>query len=288
MNGTLGLVLLVTLSIIWGLAFVAIRRADMELSPVNLTLLRWLVASGGFLVLAPFIGKPKAPVKREHIPRIILVSLLSVAGYHLSLNYAETIVSAGLAGLLVSIGPMFVVLLSVFFLKEKIRRVLIIGIAVAMAGAIILSIGANLSFLQITGPLAVIFSAFAFAAFAVGSKPLVRDYGALSVAVWAAVIGTVFLLPLFSWNFVTEVRALSVTGWLSVLYLAVLSTIIANIILYNLVGAKTMSRLSIQLYLVPVVSLVGGFLLLGEGITILTIVGAVLLLSATGLVTGRH
>jgi drug/metabolite transporter (DMT)-like permease len=58
-------------------------------------------------------------------------------------------------------------------------------------------------------------------------------------------------------------------------------------ILYNLVGAKTMSRLSIQLYLVPVVSLGGGILRLGEGITVLTIIGTILLLSATGLVTGR-
>jgi O-acetylserine/cysteine efflux transporter len=136
--------------------------------------------------------------------------------------------------------------------------------------------------------LAVIFSAFAFAVFAVGSKPLVRDYGALSVAMWAAVIGTVFLLPLLSWNFVTEIRTLSLTGWLSVLYLAVLSTVLANIILYSLVGAKTMSQLSIQLYLIPVVSLVGGILLLGEGLTVLTIIGAALLLSATGLVTSRH
>ena len=78
------------------------------------------------------------------------------------------------------------------------------------------------------------------------------------------------------------------TGWMSVLYLAILSTVIANIILYNLIGSRAMSRLSIQLYLIPVVSIIGGILLLGEGITLLTIVGAVLLLSATGLVTGKH
>lgn len=286
MNGTPGLVLLVVLSVIWGLAFVAIRRADIELSPVNLTLLRWLVASAGFLVLAPFIGKPKSPIKREHVPRILFVSLLSVAGYHLSLNYGETIVSAGLAGLLISIEPIFVVLLSILFLNEKISRRLIVAIGMAIAGAIVLSVGADISFLQITGPLAVIFSAFAFAAFAVASKPLVKGYGALPVAAWAGMIGTMFLLPLFSRSFVTEIRTLSLTGWFSVLYLAILSTVVANIILYNLIGAKAMSKLSIQLYLVPVVSLVGGIVLLGESISVLTIVGAVLLLSATGLATG--
>jgi len=85
----------VILSLIWGLAFVAIRRAVLELSPVSLTLLRWLIASGGFLILAPLIGKPKAQIRKEHVPRILLVAFASVGGYHLSLNYAETIVSSG-------------------------------------------------------------------------------------------------------------------------------------------------------------------------------------------------
>ena len=288
LNGGQGFVLLIVLSVIWGMAFVAIRRAVIELSPVNLTILRWLIVSGGFLTLAPFIGKPKAPIKKEHIPRILLVSLMSVAGYHLSLNYGETIVSAGLAGLLISVGPIFVATLSVLFLKEKIGIRVIAAIALAIAGAFVLSIGADLSFTQITGPLAVIFSAFSFAVYAVGSKPLVKEYGALPAAVWAAVIGTLFLLPLLSWNFVTEVQALSPTGWLSVLFLAILSTIIANMILYSLVGARVISHLSIQLLLIPVVSLVGGILLLGEGLTVTTIIGAALLLSATALVTSRR
>ena len=288
LNGSLGLVLLIVLSIIWGLAFVAIRRAVVELSPVNLTILRWSIVSTGFLALAPFIGRPKKSIKKEHVPRFLLVSLMSVCGYHLSLNYGETIISAGLAGLLVSIEPIFVVILAVIFLKEKIGGRVIVAIALAVAGAFVLSVGADLSFTQITGPLAVIFSAFSFAAYSVGSKPLVEEYGALPVAVWAAVIGTLFLLPLLSWNFVTEVQALSPGGWLSVLFLAILSTIFANMILYSLVGSRAVSRLSVQLYLIPVVSVIGGVLLLGESLTVTTIIGAALLLSATTLVTVRR
>ncbi len=107
-----GYALIVTLSVLWGLAFVAIRRAEFELSPANLTVLRWLIASGGFLILAPIFGRPKIPVQKGHIPRILLVSFASVVGYHFSLNYAETIVSSGLAGILISFGPVFIALLS--------------------------------------------------------------------------------------------------------------------------------------------------------------------------------
>ena len=282
-----GFALVVALSVIWGLAFVAIRRGVVELSPVNLTLLRWLIAAGSFLVLAPFIGRPKTRVKREHIPRILLVSFASVGGYHLSLNYAETIVSSGLAGLLISFGPIFVVLLSATFLKEKIGIKLMLAIGLAVVGAVILSAKSDMSFLHITGPLAVILAAFMYSLFAVGSKPLVENYGALPTAVWAAVIGTIFILPLASGSFLTEVRALSFTGWLSVLYLAILSTVVANIILYTLISNRAVSTLSVQLYLVPIVSLVGGIILLGEGITIFTVIGAGFLLGATALATHR-
>jgi drug/metabolite transporter (DMT)-like permease len=288
MNGTLGLLLLVTLSVIWGLAFVAIRRADMELSPETLTVLRWLIASSGFLVLAPKFGRPKIPIQRRHLPRILIVSFASVLGYHLSLNYAETIVSSGLAGLLISFGPIFIVLLSAIFLHERITGKLKIALALAIVGALILSLNDGLSFLQITGPLAVVLAAFMFSVYSVGSKPLVKDYGALPTSIWVALIGTLFTLPLISKQFLQQLFALSLTGWLSVIYLAILSTVMANMILYTLIGTRAVSRLSVQLYLVPLVSLVGGIMLLGESLTTLTILGATFLLAAVALATHKN
>jgi drug/metabolite transporter (DMT)-like permease len=281
-------ILVIILGVIWGLAFVAIRTADFQLSPVNLTILRWLIASAGFLALAPFFGRPKQPVQRRHIPRILVVSLASVIGYHLSLNYAETIVSAGLAGLLISLGPIFVVVLSALFLKEKIGKRLGLALVAAMTGAVILSLNAGLNFQEITGPLAVVFSAFMYAVFAVGSKPLVKEYGALPTAIWVALIGTAFTLPLISVNLITQIQQLSTITWISVLYLALLSTVLANAILYLLIGNRSVSRLSIQLYIVPLVSLIGGLVLLGESVTILTVLGGILMFTGVALATRKH
>lgn len=280
--------LVIALSVIWGLAFVAIKRAEFELNPVNLTILRWLIASGGFLVLAPVFGRPKNPIQRRDIPRILLVSFASVVGYHLSLNYAETIVSSGLAGLLISFGPIFIVLLSAFFLREKIGSRLMVALALAVAGAVVLSINADLSFLQVTGPFAVILAAFMYGVFSVASKPLVKEYGALPTAIWVAAIGTVFALPMISWQFFAQVFALSVVGWFSVLYLAVLSTVVANMILYTLISNRAVSRLSVQLYLVPLVSLAGGILLLGESFSAFTVVGACFVFAGIALATHKH
>lgn len=93
------------------------------------------------------------------------------------------------------------------------------------------------------------------------------------------------LLPLLSMSFVTQVSALSFNGWVSVLYLSVLSTVLGYLIYYTLVSRGAVSRLSVQLYLAPIVSVTGGVLLLNEGVTIFTVAGGALLLLAVALVT---
>ena len=280
--------LLLALSVIWGLAFVAIRRADFDLSPVDLTLLRWIIVSVAFLLLAPFIGRLKVPFQRTDLPRFLVVALSNVVIYHLSLNYAESIVSASLAGLLISLGPVFVVVLSRLSLGEKIGGRLIVALLFALAGAVVLSVGDTLSFVTLTGPIAVVVTALAYAVYAVLSKPLVGKYGAVPTAIWASLAGTAMLLPLLSGGFFADVSRLTTEGWISVLYLALLSTVLGNTIFYTLVGRKAVSTLSIQLYLIPLVSALGGVLLLGEAVTLYLIFGGAALLVAVALATGKR
>jgi drug/metabolite transporter (DMT)-like permease len=279
--------LLVVLSVIWGLAFVAIRVLDTELSFIDLTLLRWIVASSGYLVLWPFLGKTKTPFSRADLPRLLLVGFFNVAGYHLSLNYGELTVSAGLSGLLITLGPVFSALLAVALLKEKIGRRLMVAIGLAVGGSLILSVGdlsANEGFL---GPFAVALAALSYALFAVFAKPLISKYGALPIAIRAGLVGTVMILPLLSMSFIGDVSKLSVAGWEALLYLSILSTVVGYSLFYVLVGRGGLSRVMIQLYLAPVFGVVGGALLLGEGVTIETFVGGSAMLLAVWIATAR-
>lgn len=278
--------LLIVLSIIWGLAFDTISVADRLLSPINLTLLRWLIAAAGYLAILPFLGKTETKFESKDMPRLLVISFANVPLYHLSLNYGETTVSAGVAGLLVALGPVFIVLLSRFSLKEKIGKGLATALIIATLGAILLSIpDLNGQSGSIIGVFEVIITAVAYALFAVLSKPLVAKYGALPVAIRAGTIGTVMLLPLLSQSFFSQVSNLPAIGWLSVLYLSILSTVLGYSMFYTLVSRGTVSRLSVQLYLIPIISVIGGALLLGQKITIFTLAGGATLLLAIALAT---
>lgn len=279
--------LLIVLSVIWGLAFVAIRMLDTELSFVNLTLLRWFVASAAYLVLLPFLGKPRTRLSQGDVPRLLLIGFFNVAGYHLSLNFAEVSVSAGLAGLLISLGPVFSALLAVALLKERIGRRLVLAIVLAVSGAAVLSAGDLSGGSAVYGPLGVVLAALSYALFAVLAKPLVDKYGALPVAMWAGLVGTVMILPLISASFISNVSGLSAGGWLALLYLSILSTAIGYSLFYTLVEKVGVSRIMIQLYLAPVFSVVGGVLLLGENVTTDIVLGGAAMLLAVWIATAR-
>jgi len=275
------------LSLIWGLAFVAIRRADFELSPINLALLRWLLASAGFLAVSPFLLKPKVKFERRDLLRLLVISLLNVPAYHLALNFGETTVSSGLAGFLVAMGPVLIAVFSAVLLKEKLGRKLALALAIGVAGTIVMFVP-DLSLNSagsILGPMEVLVAAFSFALFSVLSKPLVTKYGSASVTIWAALAGTLMLLPLLSPNFGAETISLSLEGWISVLFLSLLSTVAGYLMFYALVSRSALSKVGIQMYLIPVVSVIGGILLLQEGLNTYTIAGGAVLLLSVAIAT---
>jgi drug/metabolite transporter (DMT)-like permease len=283
---------LVVLSTIWGLAFVAIRDVDEGggLSPSNFAMLRWSIVSLAFLFLYPFIAKPKVKFEAKDLPRLLVVSLTSVAVYHLALNTAEVTVDASLAGLLISFGPLFIVLISAAVLREPIGRRVWLALGLALAGAVTISLpGLSVGSGGLVGPGLVVVAALASGVFAVSSKPLVGKYGAIPVASWACFLGTAMLVPFLTPDFLSQVEGLSASAWGAVLYLSLLSTVLANVIFYTLVSGQAVSRLGVQLYLVPMVSAAGGVLILGETLAPATVAGGALLLLGVALATSaRH
>jgi drug/metabolite transporter (DMT)-like permease len=150
---------------------------------------------------------------------------------------------------------------------------------------VISSPGLSLGVSGVVGPLLVVVAGLSNAVYTVTSKPLVLKYGPIPVSAWASLSGTLMLAPLVSQSLLTQIRGLSLVGWESVLYLALLSTVLTNTIYFTLVHGQAVSRLGIQLFLVPLVSATGGVLILGEQLGVATVVGGALLLLAVGLAT---
>ncbi len=274
--------LMIIAVIVWALAFPLIKIGLKELSFVNLTIMRFLIASTVFIAIFIIGKKGFSKLKRKDIIPIFILGIIGVVSYHLGLNYGEQFISAGAASLIIATIPIQIVLLSIIFLKEKITLIKILGVIFSFIGVIIISIwgsvDSSFEINYIYGAIAVLFSAAMGAIYTILGKKFLDRYSGFSLAIYAMVFGSIGLIPFINSSLFVEVTNLSLNGWLTIIILGVFSTVVGYSIWYIALEKKNASDLSVYLYLIPVLSTIISFKMFNDQITYFFIFGGFLVL----------
>jgi drug/metabolite transporter (DMT)-like permease len=279
------LTMLFVLAALWGASFMFIKIGDRELEPFTLVGFRMAL---GALTLVPIVlatvGARRALRElRVAAGPLAVVGLANSAIPILSITWAETRIDSGLTAVIQASAPLFTALLALRFSRdERVRGSRLIGLVVGFAGVAML-VGGKPSG-ELVAALAVVFSAFCYAAAGIyagrrlkGVSPLVTAFGTLSVAALATLPIGLFQLPDH------------VTGWkvtASMLTLGIAGTGLAYILYYALISGAGASRAILITYLVPTFAVFYGALLLGEPVTAATVGGLALVLAGVALGTG--
>lgn len=270
---------------LWSSAFPAIRVGVAGLGVAGLSMTRLAVASAGLALVAPFLGV-RRPSRRD-LPRTALCGAAGMSAYQVLLNWGEVHVAAGTASLLISVAPVFSVLLAAAFLGERIVARVVAGSLIALAGAALVALGGGSTEVS-TSALAVIAAALVQAVYHFGSKPLLRHYTGFEVACYAMWSGTLFLLPLVpaAWHATAHATASALA---SAVYLGVAPSALGFVTWGYAVARYPVALSTAALYLVPPVTLVVAFVWLGEAPRPLELlgglvgIGGVVLMRATAM-----
>jgi drug/metabolite transporter (DMT)-like permease len=266
--------------VFWAFAFPLIKIGLSELNPINLTILRLFFVCICFIMIILFKPKKISKIDKKDIPNLFLLGFFGVICYHLALNYGEQFISAGVASLIISTIPIFIVILALLFLSEKITINLTVGIVLSLIGVIIISLygntNINLEIGYILGAFAVLLAAFFGAFYTILGKKLLEKYSPLSLSIYAILLGSIGLIPFINFSLFDQIINLSIIGWISVLFLAIFPTVISYVLWYVALDIKPASELGVYLYLMPILSTFLSFLLLNENITILFVFGGFL------------
>jgi drug/metabolite transporter (DMT)-like permease len=276
---------------LWGLAPVATRAAVTHLSPLPLLLIRLAAAS---LVLLPWAWPVFARLRPRSAGRLVAAGLLGLVGYNLPVTAGLRWLPAATAGLLLATEPVWVLVLGRLFLGERGGVRPWLGSAVAVAGVTVLAgpgavggVGGGYRALAGTG--LVLAGTLSFAAYTIVLRPLSRELGAVSATAASTVVGTVPYLAAAGTLPAAGLEHLGPAVWAELAFLAAGSTA-AGLLLWNVaVLAGGITRVSLLLYLEPVVSVLGAAAFLGEHVTLAMIGGGLLILAGVAVAgTGRR
>lgn len=275
--------------VLWASAFVGIRAAGHALSPGPLALARLLVGSVLLGVLVALRREP-FPARRD-LPGIAACGVLWFGVYNVALNAAERLVDAGTASMLVGVGPILMALIAGVVLREGFPRPLMLGIGLSFGGLLV--IGFSSSGVSGAGGDAVgwgallcFVAALVYACAVVIQKPLLIRVSALQVTWLACTVGAVACLP-FAPALVGEVGRASASPLAWAVYLGALPTAVAFTTWAYALARTSAGKLGVTTYLVPPISILMGWLVLGETPSALALGGGVLCLAGVAVSRSR-
>lgn len=267
--------------VLWASAFVAIRSAGQDFSPGALALGRLLPASAvlGVISLSQRAGWPP----RAAWPGIVATGALWFGVYMVALNWGEQHVEAGTAAMVVNVGPILIALLSGWLLREGLRRSLLLGITVSFAGVILVGIATSTGRSpSLLGLMLCLLAAVSYAVAVVIQKPALRHASALQVTTFGCAVGTIACLP-FTGQLLSQLATAPVTATLSVVYLGVFPTAVAFTTWAYALSRTSAARMGATTYLVPALTVLLGWAILGEVPSWLALGGGALCLAGVAL-----
>ncbi len=254
----------------WGMSFMFTRGALDHLAPFHLLGLRFAAAVGAMALL-----RAVGFIKIKVAPRDYL-TLLPLAFFQPILYFAtETIgvllTSASYAGMMIAIIPIFVAILAVFILREYPNRLQIIFIIASVAGVIFIIYMDSQSIAGVNplGTIALLGAVAAAACYNIASRKASVNYQPIHTTWVMMVVGAVVFniislgQHLIEGNITTYLTPLA-DLWTTVLYLGVVSSVVA-FFLYNFVLSKvTAAQGSVFANMVTVVAIAAGVIFRGE------------------------
>ena len=232
------------------------------LSPPVFIFLRVSGAVLFFWILALFLRKIK--ISREDIPRFILCGLFGVALNQMFFFHGLNLSSSINSGIIMSMNPIMVAILSFFILKEKPSFIRTIGILIGAVGAILLTLkGSVQAGESMLGDLFLFINAMSYAFYLVLVKPLMTKYAPLTVITWVFTFG-LFLICLYPPTLI-DLSEISLYGFPSEIYLKIGYIIIGVTFmtyLLTIYGLKYLSATvsSSYIYFQPVLVILFAFL----------------------------
>jgi drug/metabolite transporter (DMT)-like permease len=291
--------LLLLCNFIWGSQFVVYKIVQRQTGPIFAVFLPMGIAA---LVLAFFVHRQKrqrdGPYKhlgltRDDIYRFLLLGIVGQALAKPLTAFGVRLTLASDAALVILTLPIATAVMAYIILGERMTKLRWLSFAIAIVGVVETS-GVHLQGLNLTSNLFLIGNLMVFGAVmgsafynAYGKRLLLR-YSPLEVLLYSDCAALLFLFPLvliIEPQSFAGVLHFSLRVWLGIIFLSVFDYAISMVIFLTVLSRLDAIQVGLSTYLMPFFGVLVAAVVLHEHLTSFAIVGGVLVLISTVLIT---
>jgi len=225
--------------------------------------------------------------KAGHIRHLFVIGLLQTTGVIGLIFWAMESISANMASILLYTNPLWVALLSVVWLSDRLSKSQVIGLFIGIVG-VILAIGIGSSGEVEYSPFGMIIglcSAFCWSLATILNKKTLVPFSHWTLTFWQMLIGSLFLLliGLFTGEQSTGVFSIENVGWF--LWLAIPGSTVALGLWFKALTISGATKASGYLFLCPAFTILISYLLFGAVISGMQLCGGLLIAIALLLIS---
>lgn len=273
------MILLLCTSFLWGGNFVVGKFLVGHASSLTLTNLRWLIAIACLLPVVWTREKRILPTKQAVLP-LIVMGVTGVALFNLFMFWALERTDATNVGLLSTLNPVSIAIFSFLLIGEKIRPLQILAMLISFGGVlVVLSKGdfGHLAQLHFnTGDLWMLAAVSMWGIYSVCGRWAMKTVSPLMSTLYSGIFGVALMLPFNVGTF--TITNTNWSFWLSLIYVGVLATVV-SMVLWNICVQKVgATSAGMFLNFNPVFTAILAFLLLGERMSLIQLLGSAIVI----------
>ena len=275
--------------LMWSFSFPLIKIVlDNGVPPVTLAAMRAIVFIPILVFLLIKQGRKYIPVSKEDWLIYLSIGLFTIILPGILQNTGMMYTTASVSSIIQTSGPIFTIIFAIVILNESADKKKIVGSICALIGTIFLVISLdnniNLFDSSVYGNFLILLSGVSYAISSIITKKGLERKNPLQILGFSSLVGFIVLSVISSFERPLDVIInLSIETWFAIFLLVIFPSFIALLFWYEAMINEEISRLVIYVYLMPVFAVIFSYILIGEIISIQTLLFAVLIIVGVAL-----
>ena len=264
---------MVFVNVMWGLSFIASKHAmNAGFTPMMLALFRYIVAAACLAPITLGVEKKLTLHRRDIIP-MLLATLTGITLYYWFEYNGIQRTSTVSASLILAAIPIMTMVAEAVVERVRLRPAQVIGAVISLAGVgLIMLSGSDEGQASLLGDALILGASVVWVLYIFISRKLRATYSSLSMNTWQAMMAVATLLPLTIGD-QCSLAAIPWDGWAAMAVLAVVCSTLCYWLYGNALFEMSPLASAIFINLIPLTTMVGGVVLLGETLTWMTVLG---------------